>query len=330
MSEKAAKGKTFLITGAASGLGARYAEEFLKEGAEKVAIVDINVDVGRVTTQKLNDTYRNQAVFFKCDVSKEEDIAATFDQVVATFGRVDVLINNAGIMSDNPNIWRKACDVNWQGLVSFTMRAQKHMRKDEGGAGGTIINISSTAGVVTFKNLPIYCGSKTAVLHFSSSISEPPFFDQTGVRFITMCFGPTDTPLLHGLKERSYNEKLGQQLEDEYEEFKKQIPPQKPESAVAAIVKAFKEGGPRSVWLSVNDNVGKDITSVVQKHNEEYLQLVMHGSCLSPLLLYALEDRLRDGEEDVELALFAYIASSRSSTVAPAKLQRQRYAARLA
>ncbi|KAJ2945483.1 hypothetical protein O0L34_g295 [Tuta absoluta] len=276
MGQWGAEGKSFLITGGASGLGALYAEAFLKEGAKKVAIADIAEDVGKATTARLNSTFKDKVVFFKCDVSSEEHVAATFDQVVAKLGRVDVLINNAGIMSDNPNVWRTACDVNWQGLVSFTIRAQQHMRKDEGGKGGTIINISSTAGIVTFKYLPIYSGSKAAVLHFSSSLSEPPFFDNTGVRLITMCFGATDTPLLHGLKERVYIEKMGQQLIDEYAAFSKQIPAQRPESAVAACVKAFKEGGPRSVWLSVNDNVGKDITHVVEKHHEEYLQLVMH------------------------------------------------------
>ncbi|KAJ2945484.1 hypothetical protein O0L34_g295 [Tuta absoluta] len=271
-----AEGKSFLITGGASGLGALYAEAFLKEGAKKVAIADIAEDVGKATAARLNSTFKDKVVFFKCDVSSEDNIAATFDQVVAKLGRIDVLINNAGVMSDNPKVWRKASDVNWQGLVSFTIKAQQHMRKDEGGAGGTIINISSIAGLFTYTYLPIYSGSKAAVLHFTLSLSEPPFFDKTGVRFITMCYGATDTPLMQGLKERAYNEEMGQLLVDDFAVFTKKIPTQKPESAVAACVKAFKEGGPRSVWLSVNNNVGKDITQVVEKHQEEYLQLVLH------------------------------------------------------
>ncbi|KAI5637590.1 short chain dehydrogenase domain-containing protein [Phthorimaea operculella] len=208
------EGKTFLITGGASGLGALYAEEFIKDGAKKVAIADIAEDAAQATAASLNSIFKNKVVFFKCDVSSEEEIAAIFDQVVAKLGRVDVLINNAGIMSDNPNIWRKACDVNWQGLVSFTMRAQQHMRHDEGGAGGTIINIASTAALHTFRHIPIYAGSKAAVLHFSYSLSRPPFFEQTGVRIIVMCIGATDTALLQGMKDRSYNEKMGQILED--------------------------------------------------------------------------------------------------------------------
>ncbi|KAJ2945482.1 hypothetical protein O0L34_g294 [Tuta absoluta] len=268
------EGRSFLITGGASGLGALYAEAFLKEGAKLVAIADIAEDIGQATAARLNNTFKDKVVFFKCDVSSEENIAATFDQVVAKLGRVDVLINNAGVMSDNPKVWRKACDINWQGSVSFTMRGQKHMRQDECGAGGTIINIASTAALNAFAHIPIYAGSKAAVLHFSYSLSRPPFYEQTGVRIIIMCIGATDTPLVQGLKERAYTESMGQILEDF---FAQDIVFQKPESAAAACVKAFKEGGENgSVWLAVNNNVGKDITPLINKHIEDYAQLLSH------------------------------------------------------
>ncbi|KPJ17681.1 15-hydroxyprostaglandin dehydrogenase [NAD+] [Papilio machaon] len=165
------KNKNILITGAASGLGAAYAEALLKEGAKNIAVLDIDVKTGENFVSKLNETYNNKAIFIKCDVSKEEDIKNSFNIVLNKFKRIDLLINNAGIMSDTDSMWRLACDVNWQGLVSFTMKAVKHMRKDEGGDGGTIVNISSTAGICKLNFLPIYCGSKGAVLHFSQSLA---------------------------------------------------------------------------------------------------------------------------------------------------------------
>ncbi|KAH9638154.1 hypothetical protein HF086_014024 [Spodoptera exigua] len=202
MAEWDASNKTFLITGGASGLGALYAEAFLKEGAMNVAILDIAEDLGKAKAENLNKAYGNKVIFVKCDVSKEEDIESAWDAVLAQFKQVDVIINNAGIMVDAPNMWRTASDVNWQGLVSFSLKGIKHMKKDEGGAGGTIVNIASTVTLTKLVAFPIYSGSKMAVLHFSQCIAMPPFFEHTGVRVLTLCLGLTDTALLENLVTR--------------------------------------------------------------------------------------------------------------------------------
>ncbi|CAK1586773.1 unnamed protein product [Parnassius mnemosyne] len=265
-------GKTFLITGAATGLGAGYAEEFLKEGAKQIAILDIAEDKGKSLVKELNNTYPGRVIFIKCDVSDEQSIAMAFDQVLAKFGKLDVVLNNAGIMNDSPQLWRKMCDVNWQGLVSFTSRAIKHMRKDEGGAGGTIINVASTAALMKTDVLPIYCGTKMAVLHFTQCIASGNFYEETGVRCMTICPGPTDTALMVGLTERGSDNKKGEKLEN----LINTLSCQKKESAVAAVIKMFKEGTNGSTWLSVNDLPGKDITSSVDEAFTILINASMH------------------------------------------------------
>ncbi|CAB3244024.1 unnamed protein product [Arctia plantaginis] len=258
-----AKDKTFVITGGASGLGAEYAQAFLQKGAKAVAILDISEETGKLTASRLNKLYNEKVVFVKCDVSKEEDIKNAFDVVVAQFKQIDVLINNAGIMNDAPNMWRTACDVNWQGVVSFTLKALKHMNKKEGGAGGTIINIASTAGLTVFPFLPIYGGSKLAVVHFGQSLGTDPFYENSGIRVLTMCPGPTDTPLLHNLETRSYDPNLGKIFADAV--GSSDVEYQKVESAVAALVHMFENGASGSTWLTVENRPAKDITPVINR-----------------------------------------------------------------
>lgn len=80
---------------------------------QKVAVVDIDEQAGQDFVAKLNETYNNSVIFVKCDVSKEPEIDHCFNIVVKEFGNVDVLINNAGIMSDLETTWRLASDVNY-------------------------------------------------------------------------------------------------------------------------------------------------------------------------------------------------------------------------
>nr|XP_034834948.1 15-hydroxyprostaglandin dehydrogenase [NAD(+)]-like [Maniola hyperantus] len=259
------EGKNVLITGGASGLGAAYAEAFLKYGAENIAILDVS-EVGKLYADKLNETYKNKVIFVKCDVSKEEEIQNSFQEVLAAFKRIDVIINNAGIMNDSIDAWRTASDVNWQGVVSFTRKGIGHMRKDEDKLGGTIINISSVAAVVRMQHLPVYSGSKAAVLHFSRCISSPTFYDSTGVRILTISFGPTATALMSNLASRFFDQKFANLF------FTRNPNPpfQRIDSAVEALLKMFREGNPGSVWISQYDQPGQDITSIL---NEAYQPL---------------------------------------------------------
>lgn len=80
---------------------------------QNIAILDIDEEKGTEFVQTLNETYNDKAIFIKCDVSKEEDIKDSFNKVVDAFERIDVIINNAGVMNDAPNVWRVASEINW-------------------------------------------------------------------------------------------------------------------------------------------------------------------------------------------------------------------------
>ncbi|XP_026741210.1 15-hydroxyprostaglandin dehydrogenase [NAD(+)]-like [Trichoplusia ni] len=267
------KNKTFLVTGGASGLGAEYAKAFLSEGAKYVVILDIAEELGKATTEKLNKQYGNKVSFIKCDCSKENDIVKAFNEVVALVKQIDVIVNNAGIMNDNPKVWRLASDVNWQGVVSFTMKGLDHMRKDDGGAGGTIINIASTAALTAFECLPVYKGSKSAVLNFSQCIAIEPFFKNTGIRVLTFCPGGTATPLTQNLEVKTYDLKMGPEFARIVENEGGPVI-QKVESCIKAMVDMFKVAAPRTIWVSTNDKPVQDLTELIDYHYKEIEKVV--------------------------------------------------------
>ncbi|XP_050665835.1 15-hydroxyprostaglandin dehydrogenase [NAD(+)]-like [Leptidea sinapis] len=261
-----AQDKVFLITGGASGLGAEYVKIFLQLGAKSVAVLDIAEAASKTFVASLNEKFPGKAVFIKCDVSKEDEIKTAFQQVLYENKQIDVIINNAGVINESLDQWRTASEVNWQGVVSFTLKGMEHMRKDKGGTGGTIINISSIAALCKYPIYPTYCGSKIAVLHFGQTLSMPPFFDSTGVRILTICFGATVTPLLENLRERMFDRTL-------YEPFTTEVDVssyQRIDSAVKAFVKMFQEGEPGSIWLSIHNKPGIDITSDINQAFDEF------------------------------------------------------------
>ncbi|MCE4957391.1 glucose 1-dehydrogenase [Macrococcoides caseolyticum] len=140
------KDKVIIITGAAQGMGKVHAEKILAEGA-KVVITDINEELGQTVAQALGD----QALFIKQDVSSEADWKNVVETTMSKFGRIDVLVNNAGItynkkMSDvSLDDYMKIVNINQVSVflgmkyVSEIMKAQKN---------GSIINISSMNGLV--------------------------------------------------------------------------------------------------------------------------------------------------------------------------------------
>ncbi|XP_072944752.1 15-hydroxyprostaglandin dehydrogenase [NAD(+)]-like [Epargyreus clarus] len=268
-----AEDKSFLVTGGANGLGAAYVEAFLKEGAKCIAIVDIAEEAGKELSQRLNEVYNNRTIFVKCDVSKEEDITRAFKEVLDKFERIDVIINNAGIMNDSEHVWRLANDVNWQGLLSFTWKGVSHMRKENGGAGGTIINISSIAAFLKLPIIPSYSGSKAAVLHFSLCLAAHPFYEKTNIRVLTFCIGPTRTDLMRNLVERSIDKESAakQEAESSFSTY------QLIESAVAAMVKMYQVGANGSVWLSMNNRTAEDITHVINNGHKVFENVVYNG-----------------------------------------------------
>ncbi|WP_140847711.1 L-iditol 2-dehydrogenase [Paracoccus sp. FO-3] len=162
------QGKTALITGAARGIGLEFARAYIAEGA-RVALADINADAVRAAAESLGP----QAIAVQMDVAKQDSIDAGFAEVIARFGHLDILINNAALFTAAPveEVTRADYDrviaVNMTGAFFCMQAAARHMIAH--GKGGKIINMASQAGRRGEPLVAVYCASKAAVISMTQS-----------------------------------------------------------------------------------------------------------------------------------------------------------------
>lgn len=141
--------KVAVITGGASGIGAPTAKLFVSEGA-KVVLVDLNEEKGKAFEEELK-AQNAEALFVKANITSEEEVANVFKQTVDTFGKVDVVFNNAGIGRVHPTEtldyaeWRNTVNVDLDGVFLVAREAIREMLKS---GGGSMINTASMYGWV--------------------------------------------------------------------------------------------------------------------------------------------------------------------------------------
>ena len=188
-------GKVCLISGGANGQGAAEARLFASEGAS-VVIGDILEDEGKKVEAEINETGGN-ALFVRLDVTVEAQWKDAIKAAVDRFGKLDVLINNAGIYRTTPiedtteEEWDQIIDVNVKGVFLGTKHAIPAMRE---AGGGSIINISSTAGLVGSARGSAYGASKGGVRIFTKLTAIQHAKD--GIRANSIHPGPIDTDMI--------------------------------------------------------------------------------------------------------------------------------------
>ncbi len=190
--------KVTIITGAGGGMGRVAARMFAKEGA-RVVVAEFGEAAGRETVD-LVKADGGEATFVKVDVSNEASAKAMVDHAVATYGRVDVLYNNAGVMPEADHsvidtdvaTWDQVMAVNVRGVFLGCKYAIPAM---EAAGGGSIINIASFVALVGC-SVPqdAYTASKGALLSLTRSLAVQ--FAPKGIRTNAICPGPVETPLL--------------------------------------------------------------------------------------------------------------------------------------
>jgi D-threitol dehydrogenase (NAD+) len=161
-------GKTALVTGAASGIGAAIAEALAAKSV-RVAVVDLNEEAARAKAQTLSG-----AMAMACNVADPASVARAVAAVAADFGRIDILVNSAGIVDLAPAedislmAWQRTIDINLTG--SFLM-AQEVGRRMIAQGGGRIINLASQAGSVAIDQHVAYCASKFGVVGLTKTLA---------------------------------------------------------------------------------------------------------------------------------------------------------------
>jgi NAD(P)-dependent dehydrogenase (short-subunit alcohol dehydrogenase family) len=189
------QGKVALISGGARGMGAVEARLFAGEGA-KVTVGDVLEDEGRKLEAEINAA-GGEALFVRLDVTREADWQKAVEATVGRFGRLDVLVNNAGISGrgrvEDTTVedWERVMDVNAKGVFLGTKVAIPAMRQ---AGGGSIINISSQLGLVgTDHSSPQYQASKGAVRLLTKATAIQ--YAKEGIRANSVHPGPIVTPM---------------------------------------------------------------------------------------------------------------------------------------
>ncbi|EGI65005.1 PREDICTED: 15-hydroxyprostaglandin dehydrogenase [NAD(+)]-like [Acromyrmex echinatior] len=238
------KNKTVMITGAAAGLGYKYAEILLRNGAKNVAVVDLSTSNGQNVVATLENEFgKSRAIFVACDVTKADEFEKIFKKIVDTFKGLDILINNAGIFNDN--YWEKTIDLNVKAVIRGSMLAFDYMGKHKGGKGGLIVNVASVAGLDPISVMPMYCASKYAVLGFSQSLAK--LYNKTGVRVVIMCPGTTGTALLENFRDKICDS-IRVALDNDIPDMKK-ILKQTTDHVAFAMLDLIQKGKNGAAWV---------------------------------------------------------------------------------
>ena len=199
-------GKTVVVTGSARGIGRAIAEEFLKRNAN-VVICDIDQGGVEATVTELG----GNTAGFKADVTQADDVATLFDKVVEKFGRVDVVVNNAGITRDALMIrmdekdWDLVLDINLKGAFLVTKTAGRVMMKQR---YGRIVNISSVVGLMGNAGQSNYSASKAGLIGLTKSSAKE--LAPRGITVNAVAPGYIDTEMTRSLPEAAREAFLSQ------------------------------------------------------------------------------------------------------------------------
>lgn len=186
--------KVVIVTGGGSGIGLATSKYFAQDGAH-VVVVERNEVKALTAAEQLRSTGRAGALGVRCDVSVEPDVMAAVDATMAEFGRLDVVVNNAGVMifkaleEQSFEDWQRVLSVDLLGAFYFTKQAFLRMKR-----GGSIINVSSIHAVETTPLVSAYAAAKAALLSFTRSASLEG--KARSIRVNAVLPGAVDTPML--------------------------------------------------------------------------------------------------------------------------------------
>jgi len=194
--------KTILITGACSGIGKIMARRCLEQGAGKVIIWDINEAAIDATVQELSAL--GKVYGHKADISDPASIDLAFEATKAACGNVDILINNAGIITNNKVFSEqtdkdiiRTIDINTKGAMFVTLRYIKDMKAR---GCGHICNVTSSAGMLALPKMSLYAASKWAALGWSESVGIELEREKSPVKVTTIAPYFINTGMFDGIR----------------------------------------------------------------------------------------------------------------------------------
>ena len=204
------KNKVAIVTGASRGIGKSIAQKMSEAGAHLVCVSRTNDDLEKISNELNNAGY--SASHYPCDVSILNDFKKLVDDTASEFGKIDILINNAGITKDNlimrmsESEWDKVIEVNLKGVFNGIKSVSRQMMKQK---YGRIINISSIVGLIGNAGQANYAASKAGVIGLGKAISKE--LASRNITVNTIAPGYIETDMVEGIQEAA-KEKLFNQI----------------------------------------------------------------------------------------------------------------------
>jgi 2-hydroxycyclohexanecarboxyl-CoA dehydrogenase len=196
------KGKTALVTGGGQGIGRAIAVALAREGAQ-VAVLDVLGERAEAVRREI-EALGVKGLALTADLRKRADVERAIAEIIAQWGQLDVVVNNAGwdrmqpFLESDEETWDKIIGINFKGALYVLKAALPHMVAR---GGGRVVSIASDAGRVGSSNEAVYAGTKGALIAFSKTLARE--LARHAITVNVVCPGITETALLQGLREES-------------------------------------------------------------------------------------------------------------------------------
>ncbi|KAF5269807.1 hypothetical protein FQR65_LT05853 [Abscondita terminalis] len=236
------EGKVAIVTGGADGIGYAYVKELLKNGLKGVAIIDVNEVQGNKALSEFKQEFGTNRVIFICaDVSNKIQLRDAFENTVAAFQQLDIVINNAGIVNEID--WEKCVAVNFVAVIeSSTLAIDHYFPKYKSGKEGVILNTASIAAYRLQKGMVAYTSTKCGVIGFTQQVGIT-FSGKGDLRIIAICPDATDTSLYS-----SASETVREEHAEMFNTSRNNLVLQSPREIALAAIKLIKTADSGSVW----------------------------------------------------------------------------------
>ena len=240
------EGKVALITGSAQGIGKAIALLLASHGAD-IVVSDINIEKAQETKREIEELGR-RSMAIKVDVSRLEEVEHMVEEIIKEFGKIDILINNAGITRDKLILrmteedWDLVINVNLKGTFNCTKAVIKYMSRQK---SGKIVNIASVVGEMGNPGQANYSASKAGVIGFTKTIARE--YAQRGINVNAIAPGYIETPMTEVLPDKVR------------EDLKRMIPMErlgKPEDVAQAVLFLVSEASNYITGQVLNVNGG--------------------------------------------------------------------------
>ncbi|KAH8302697.1 hypothetical protein KR044_009668, partial [Drosophila immigrans] len=232
-------GKNVVYLGGFGGIGQKTCNELLERQLKTLAVFDLTLN-----EQILNywqSKYPNTKIFYqKVDITEQCEIEDAYKVASQLMGHFDLVVNGMGFLDDRRI--ELTIQINLIGVINSCMTALRYMDKSKSGQGGMVVNISSVAGIEPTSLMSVYSASKHGVTAFTRCLAGP-FFESTGVSFVTVCPGMTETSMIDDMQNRTiYKFDIPAELDAS------KMQRQPAQVCAQNIVKVIKQAKNGSVW----------------------------------------------------------------------------------